>query len=320
MANEPLIYIENLKKYFPVKAGFMDRRYIKAVDDVSFHIKKGETLGLVGESGCGKTTLGRTAIRLYEPTGGSIFYDGKDITYAKMLTYRKRMQMIFQDPAASLDPRMKAEEIIGEAIDIHRPAGNKKERFEKIKQLLRQVGLNSEHAMRYPHEFSGGQQQRIGIARALAVEPEFIVCDEPVSALDVSVQSQIVNMLGNMQHEMSLTYLFIAHDLSIVRYISDRIAVMYLGNIVELGNNRELYSNPLHPYTKTLLSAIPVPDPFKSRSRRRIILDEDIPSPIDTPNGCSFHTRCPHSIKRCRKEIPAWREVGKNHFVACHII
>lgn len=320
MVNEPLVHVENLKKYFRIKAGFMDYRYLKAVDDVSFHIQKGETLGLVGESGCGKTTLGRTMIRLCEPTRGNIYFGGEDITHADMLSYRKKMQIIFQDPALSLDPKMRAGEIIGEAIDIHGPIKSKKDRTDKIKQLLYQVGLSGEHATRYPHEFSGGQQQRIGVARVLAVEPEFIVCDEPVSALDVSVQSQIINMLEDMQYKMELTYLFIAHDLSIVRHISNRIAVMYLGNIVELGDSNELYGNPLHPYTKTLLSSIPVPDPIISRSRKRIILKGDIPGSIDPPNGCRFHTRCPYSVKRCRDEIPKWREISENHFAACHYI
>ena len=264
--------------------------------------------------------MGRAILRLHEPTSGKIFYDGKDITHVKMLPYRRKMQIIFQDPSASLDPRMTVGEIVGEAIDIHKLCGSKQERNERIQQLLTQVGLNSEHSNRYPHEFSGGQQQRIGIARALAVQPEFIVCDEPVSALDVSIQSQIVNMLEDMQNELGLTYLFIAHDLSVVKHISNRIGVMYLGNMVELGASNEINRNPLHPYTKTLLSAVPIPDPQKSRSRKRIILEGDIPSPMNPPSGCRFHTRCPYATEKCKKEVPEWREMAPNHFAACHII
>lgn len=318
--NNELIRVENLKKYFPIKMGFMKYHYVQAVESANFHIKKGETLGLVGESGCGKTTLGRAVLRLHEPTSGKIYYDGVDITQAKMLPYRRKMQIIFQDPSASLDPRMTVGEIVGEAIDIHGLADSKKERSARIQQLLTQVGLNSEHSNRYPHEFSGGQQQRIGIARALAVQPEFIVCDEPVSALDVSIQSQIVNMLEDMQQELGLTYLFIAHDLSVVRHISNRIGVMYLGNMVELAGSNELHKNPLHPYTKTLLSAVPVPDPKKSRARKRIILEGDIPSPMNPPSGCRFHTRCPYAVPLCKEEVPQWIEHAPGHFAACHII
>ena len=274
----------------------------------------------MGESCCGKTTLVRTILRLHEPTSGKIYYDGEDITNVRMLPYRRKMQIIFQDPSASLDPRMTVGEIIGEAIDIHKLADSRKDRADRIHQLLTQVGLNSEHANRYPHEFSGGQQQRIGIARALAVQPEFIVCDEPVSALDVSIQSQIVNMLEDMQQEMGLTYLFIAHDISVVKHISNRIGVMYLGNVVELAESNELYNNPLHPYTKTLMSAVPVPAPKISRGRKRIILDGDIPRPMTPPSGCRYPIRCPYAISCCKEEVPAWRELSPDHFAACHII
>ncbi|ADL43001.1 oligopeptide/dipeptide ABC transporter, ATPase subunit [Caldicellulosiruptor obsidiansis OB47] len=317
--NEVLIEVKNLKKYFPVKMGLGKKAYIKAVDDVSFFIKKGETLGLVGESGCGKSTTGRTIIRLYEPTSGQIIFKGEDITKRDMLPYRKSMQMIFQDPYASLNPRMTVGDIIGEPLEIHNIAkGNEKK--ERVQELLRLVGLSSEHANRYPHEFSGGQRQRIGIARALAVEPEFIICDEPISALDVSIQAQIVNMLEDLQQKFSLTYLFIAHDLSMVKHISSRVGVMYLGKLVELAESNELYSNPLHPYTQALLSAIPIPDPKISKERTRIILEGDVPSPLNPPTGCRFRTRCKYAFDRCKEEEPKFRDVGSGHYVACHLM
>lgn len=328
-----LLEIKNLRKYFHVKG--MKGPGVQAVQDVSFFIRKGETLGLVGESGCGKTTLGRTILRLHEPTGGTILYDGKTIydnpldregapvgkaRMVNMLPYRRKMQIIFQDPSASLDPRMTVSEIIGEAIDIHKLAKSRGDRRDMIKELLGRVGMNTEHGNRYPHEFSGGQQQRVGIARALAVKPEFIVCDEPISALDVSIQSQVVNMLEDMQEELGLTYLFIAHDLSVVRHISNRIGVMYLGALVELGESYELNRNPIHPYTKTLLSAVPVPDPRLSRTRQRIVLEGDIPSPIAPPSGCRFHTRCPYATERCSQEIPVFKEHEPGHWAACHLL
>ncbi|WP_010256984.1 ABC transporter ATP-binding protein [Treponema primitia] len=314
-----LIELENLKKRFRVKEAWGKVRYIHAVENVPLYIDQGETLGLVGESGCGKTTLGRTILRLHEPSSGKIFFRGQDITHADMLPYRRKMQIIFQDPSSSLNPRMTVGEIVGEPIDIHHLAASKAERKDRINYLLSRVGLNSEHANRYPHEFSGGQQQRIGIARALAVEPEFIVCDEPVSALDVSIQSQIVNMLEDMQRELGLTYLFIAHDISVVRHISRRIAVMYLGNLVELADSNELYKNPLHPYTKTLLQAVPIPDPRITRSRQRIILNGEIPSPMDLPPGCRFSTLCPNAMKRCSETAPVLTEAAPGHQAACHL-
>ena len=324
--NDKLLEIEHLKKYFPIKG--VRGPGVQAVEDVSLYIKRGETLGLVGESGCGKTTLGRTILRLHEPTSGKIVYDGVTIfekdgkkkTAVKMLPYRRKMQIIFQDPSASLDPRMTVGEIIGEALDIHKLCPDKAARKDRIRELLEMVGLNTEHANRYPHEFSGGQQQRVGIARALAVNPEFIVCDEPISALDVSIQSQVVNMLEDMQEELGLTYLFIAHDLSVVRHISNRIGVMYLGTMVELSTSYELNKNPLHPYTKTLISAVPVPDREKSKTRQRIVLEGDIPSPINPPSGCRFHTRCPYATARCKEEVPEFRELAPNHWAACHIL
>lgn len=321
-----LVEIVNLRKYFPIKAGIFKRNYVQAVESVSLWIYKGETLGLVGESGCGKTTLGRTILRLYKPTSGEIIYDGTTIYSSKkkisvpMLPYRRKMQIIFQDPSASLDPRMTVGEIIGEALDIHKITSSSAERRDRINSLLDEVGLNTEHANRFPHEFSGGQQQRVGIARALAVEPEFIVCDEPISALDVSIQSQVVNMLEDLQQEKHLTYLFIAHDISVVRHISNRIGVMYLGSLVELAESYELCSHPAHPYTKSLLSAVPIPDPYKSRARKRIVLEGDIPSLLNPPSGCRFHTRCPLAKECCSESMPELKEVFPGHFAACHML
>ncbi|MGI6124896.1 MAG: ABC transporter ATP-binding protein [Acetivibrionales bacterium] len=313
-----LLEIKNLKQYFPVGGSVLKPKYVKAVDDVSLFINKGETLGLVGESGCGKTTLGRTILRLYEPTGGKIIYDGKDITNAKMLPYRRKMQIVFQDPYASLDPRMTVSDIVGEAIDIHKLAQNRKDRQEKIISMLQRVGLNSEHANRYPHEFSGGQRQRIGIARALAVNPEFIVCDEPISALDVSIQAQVVNMFEDLQAELGLTYLFIAHDLSVVKHISRRIGVMYLGKLVELADSNELIFHSAHPYTRSLISAIPIADPKQSRASKRIILEGDVPSPLNPPSGCRFRTRCKYATELCAQKEPEFKEVSSGHYAACH--
>ncbi|MEF9951275.1 MAG: dipeptide ABC transporter ATP-binding protein [Clostridium sp.] len=320
---KPLLEVNNLKKYFPIKKGALGNKisYVKSVDDISFTINKGETLGLVGESGCGKTTTGRTILKLYEPTAGDIIYNGVNLSplsSGQMQDYRKKMQMIFQDPYASLNPRMTVGDIIGEPIDIHKIASGQ-DRKDKINYLLERVGLNGEHANRYPHEFSGGQRQRIGIARALAVEPEFIVCDEPISALDVSIQAQVVNMLEDLQSEMGLTYLFIAHDLSMVKHISNRVGVMYLGNMVELCESNELYKNPLHPYTQALLSAIPIPDPEESKTKQRIILEGDIPSPIDPPAGCRFAGRCRYAKPECFETNPVVKEVSPGHQVACHL-
>jgi oligopeptide transport system ATP-binding protein len=319
MDNKYLVEVQNLQQYFPVSGGkLFEKKVVKAVDDVSFGIKKGETLGLVGESGCGKTTTGRTLLRLHEPTSGKILFDGKDITNVNMLPYRRKMQIVFQDPYASLDPRMTVGDIIGEAIDIHRLAANKKDRQDQIISVLSTVGLNSEHANRYPHEFSGGQRQRVGIARALAVDPQFIVCDEPVSALDVSIQAQVVNMFEQLQEERGLTYLFIAHDLSIVKHISNRIGVMYLGKMVELADSYELTFHSMHPYTRSLISAIPIADPELSKKSNRIVLEGDVPSPVNPPSGCRFRTRCPYADELCALQEPEWKEVSSGHFTACH--
>lgn len=343
--SDKLLKIEHLYQYFPAGGFGKNKKYVQAVDDVSFYINKGETLGLVGESGCGKTTTGRTLLQLYQPTKGRIIYNDKVLfdsgdvpvmddngmdklvngqpvlgtkTKVDMKPYRREMQIVFQDPYASLDPRMTVGDIVGEAIDIHGLAANKQERYEKIQQLLQTVGLNSEHANRYPHEFSGGQRQRVGIARALAVDPKFIVCDEPISALDVSIQAQVVNMFEDLQSQMGLTYLFIAHDLSVVKHISNRIGVMYLGKLVELADSYELIFHNMHPYTRSLISAIPIADPKTARANKRIALQGDVPSPLNPPSGCRFRTRCPYATEQCAMEVPKWREVSKGHFTACH--
>ncbi len=318
--SEKLLEVQHLQQYFPVSGGIFKTNYVQAVDDVSFYINKGETLGLVGESGCGKTTTGRTILRLYEPTGGKIIYNGEDVTHVDFAPYRRKMQIVFQDPYASLDARMTVGDIVGEPIDIHNLASSRKERNDRILSLLERVGLNSEHANRYPHEFSGGQRQRIGIARALAVDPEFIVCDEPISALDVSIQAQVVNMFEDLQQELNLTYLFIAHDLAIVKHISNRIGVMYLGKLVELADSASLYDHPIHPYTQSLLSAIPIPDPKMSREKKRIVLEGDVPSPLNPPSGCRFRTRCPYATEQCAAEVPEFKEYETGHFAACHRI
>ena len=312
-----LLEVKNLKQYFPVRAGLMKTIPLKAVDDVSFTIGRGETLGLVGESGCGKTTVGRTILRLYEPTGGEVIFDGEPVTAKNITHMRKQMQMVFQDPYSSLDPRMTVEDIIGEPLDVHKLYSNRKERREKILELMATVGLNAEHATRYAHEFSGGQRQRIGIARALAVEPSLIIADEPVSALDVSIQAQVLNLLNELKHDLDLTYIFVAHDLSVVEYISDRVGVMYLGNFVEVGEKEKIYSNPMHPYTQALLSAVPVPDP--TAKRERILLEGSIPSAHKPPTGCKFHTRCPKCMECCKTQAPERYEVDDGHYVYCHL-
>lgn len=344
--SDTLIKVEHLKQYFPAGGFGKNKKFVKAVDDVSFAIQRGETLGLVGESGCGKTTTGRTLLRLYEPTAGRITYEDKIIfdsgnipltdadgavildengkpkcgpkVAEDMLPYRREMQIVFQDPYASLDPRMTVGDIVGEAIDIHKLAKSKEDRFNQIVELLERVGLNTDHANRYPHEFSGGQRQRVGIARALAVNPNFIVCDEPISALDVSIQAQVVNMFEDLQASMGLTYLFIAHDLSVVKHISNRIGVMYLGKLVELADSYELCFHSMHPYTRSLISAIPVADPETARKNKRIVLEGDVPSPLNPPSGCRFRTRCPYADEQCACEEPEFKEVSKGHYAACH--
>lgn len=315
----PLIEVKNLKEYFNINVGMFKTKPLKAVDGVSFSIDRGQTLGLVGESGCGKTTVGRTLLYLYQPTGGEIYYDGQKIESKESIAqYRKKATMVFQDPYSSLNPRMTVADIIGEPLDVHKMYANKKERTERILELMDHVGLNSEHASRYAHEFSGGQRQRIGIARALAVNPDFVVCDEPVSALDVSIQAQVINMFDELQEALGLTYLFIAHDLLVVRHISDRIAVMYLGHMVELADAEEIYNSPLHPYSQSLLSAVPVPDPKVARANERIVLKGDIPSPLNAPSGCPFRTRCRYATEECAQAMPELEEVSTGHFVACH--
>lgn len=317
----PLVDIRHLKQYFSINVGSFQRKPLKAVDDVSFSIRRGETLGLVGESGCGKTTVGRTVLHLYKPTAGEVIFDGRSIKTNMDIRYlRQKATMVFQDPYSSLNPRMTVSDIIGEPLDIHKAYANKAERQERILELMDRVGLNSEHAARYAHEFSGGQRQRIGIARALALNPEFIVCDEPVSALDVSIQAQVINMFVELQEQLGLTYLFIAHDILVVRHISNRIAVMYLGKMVELADSKEIYERPLHPYTRSLMSAVPQPDPKIARASHRIVLSGDIPSPLNAPSGCPFRTRCAYAQECCAESVPEFREVEKGHFVACHRI
>ena len=319
---DAVLKVESLKVHFPVKGGlFTKKQVVKAVDGVSFEIYPKETFGLVGESGCGKSTTGRAIVKLYEPTSGSIYYHGEDVTKIRgshLAEFRRNVQMIFQDPYASLNPRMTVGEIIREPMDIHHIFQTKEEREQRVRELLDIVGLKPDHIRRYPHEFSGGQRQRIGIARTLALNPQFIVCDEPISALDVSIQAQVINLLEHIQKEMGISYLFIAHDLSMVKHISDRIGVMYLGNLVEIGDSDDVYHRPLHPYTQALLSAVPIPDPRVAREKKRIVLEGELPSPLDTPSGCVFRTRCPNATERCAKEKPGMVNVGKRR-VACFL-
>ncbi len=318
--NKVLVEIKDLKQYFDIPTGFLKSTQLKAVDGISFTINEGETLGLVGESGCGKTTAGRSILNLYKPTDGEIYFEGKKVeTKEDLQQFRMNASMVFQDPYASLNPRMTVGDIIGEPLDIHKLYSTPEERAAKIHNLMSLVGLSSEHETRYAHEFSGGQRQRVGIARALAVDPKFIVCDEPVSALDVSIQAQIINMFEDLQKQLGLTYLFIAHDLLIVRHISDRIAVMYLGKIVEIADTEDLFNLPLHPYTESLMSAVPSPDPEISRKSKRIVLTGDVPSPLNIPSGCPFRTRCPKAFDRCEHEVPTLKEKAPNHFVSCHL-
>ncbi len=323
--DEVLLRVNNLKMHFPITRGIILQRQvgsIKAVDGITFDLMRGETLGLVGESGCGKSTTGRAILQLYEPTDGEVVFEGQDLTdinSGELRRMRRRMQMIFQDPYASLNPRMTVGSIVGEPLEVHKIGGSRREQQQRVQELLEIVGLNPYFINRYPHEFSGGQRQRIGVARALAVNPSFIVCDEPISALDVSIQAQVINLLEDLQSEMGLTYLFIAHDLSVVRHISDRIAVMYLGKIVELADREVLYENPLHPYTQALLSAVPIPDPQVEKKRQRIILEGDVPSPAEPPTGCNFNTRCPQVMDICRQYEPSFTDVGEGHRVACFL-
>ena len=317
--NTPLIEVRNLKQYFPIKTGLFKTELLKAVDDVSFSIDAGETLGLVGESGCGKTTVGRTLLHLYEPTAGEVLFEGEPVTKDNLPKMRQKMQMVFQDPYSSLDPRMTVEDIIGEPLDVHKLYENKKERRDKILYLMNLVGLNAEHATRYAHEFSGGQRQRIGIARALAVNPKFIVCDEPVSALDVSIQAQVINMFEDLQVKLGVAYLFLAHDLLVVHHISNRIAVMYLGKIVETGTADDVNYTSIHPYTQSLMSAVPIPDPDYTRQRKRIVLQGDVPSPLHMPSGCPFRTRCRFACDKCAEDMPPLTDRGGGHQVACWV-
>lgn len=312
-----IVSVQHLREYFPISTGFFKTQLLKATDDVSFDIKRGETLGLVGESGCGKTTTGRTILQLYKPTGGKVFFNGEEVTKKNLKEFRKKTNIVFQDPYSSLDPRMKVEDIIAEPMDVNHAYKTKDERDEKVKMLMKAVGLNAEQSQRYAHEFSGGQRQRIGIARALSMSPEFVVCDEPVSALDVSIQAQVLNAFHDLQKQFNLTYLFVAHNLLVVKHISDRIAVMYLGRLVELCASEEIFQNPLHPYTVTLLSAIPVPDPKVARANQRVVLQGEIPSPLNAPSGCPFRTRCPFATDKCAKAVPPLVEHVPGHYVAC---